>query len=427
MTPIRNRISEGMTRERLALEIRRAARPFAIWVSLIVVGLTATGFVLGKLNLPWPWEHQYRVRIAVDGAKGVVPRSNDVRIAGVPVGNVASVDLVGGRPVITAEIDPAHGPLYRDARLRLRPSTSLQDMYLDVVSRGTPSAGRVPDGGLIAAGRTQTPVDLGKVLNVFDADVRPRVTATIDTLGRGLADRGARLRQALVELAPFLRSARRLGRAIATREGHTRRLIHNFQLMSGELARRDRQVTRLVRGGAGTFGQLAAVNDSLAALLEELPPTLRTLPGSFATLRAAADELDPTARALLPVARALPSGLESLARLSPDARTALAALDRPLPGLTALLHATRPVAADLGDAFGTLRPQAPRLDRITAAVVPCERMVQKFLAWTMSIAKLADVHGVVPRGQQVYGSASAGVPQRGLKATPGCAEGGPRK
>jgi phospholipid/cholesterol/gamma-HCH transport system substrate-binding protein len=427
MSPIRSRISEGMTRERLGLEIRRASRPFALWLAMVTVGIGATGFVLSHLNVSWPWQHPYEVRVAVADAHGVVPRSNDVRIAGVPVGNITKVALEHGQAVLTAQIARKYAPLYRDAQLRLRPSTPLQDMYLDVVDRGTPGAGELPERALLDATRTQTAVDLGQVIDVFDADVRPQVSTAIQALGRGLADHGADLRQALVELAPFLDAARRLAHTIAVRDRQTRRLVHNFGLMSEALATRDREVNRLVRGGAATFDRLARVNHGLGALIAQLPATLRVMPRAYATLRSAAAQLDPTAGALLPVTKALPIGLGALERLSPDARAGLAALDRPLPRLTGLMRAAAPVARSLGDSFAQLRPQAPRYDHITAAIVPCELAVQKFFAWTLSIAKFSDVHGLFPRGQAVTGAHSAGIADPGLTAGRSCAGGGPRK
>jgi hypothetical protein len=61
-------------------------------------------------------------------------------------------------------------------------------------------------------------------------------------------------------------------------------------------------------------------------------------------------------------------------------------------------------------------------------VVPCELAVQKFFAWTMSVAKFSDAtSGNFPRGQQVYGTSSLGIPDPGLKSGASCAAGGPRK
>lgn len=426
---VRDRLSEGLTRDRLALEVRRARWPFSIYLALLAAGIVSIVILFAKLDVPWPWQHRYEVHIAVPDAKGVVPGADEMRIAGVAVGHITAVGIRGNQAVLTVAIDRSAGPLYRDARLRLRPKTPLDDMYLNVVSRGTPAAGRVPNGGTIAADRTQAPVDIGRVLDVYSASVRPRVRAAIDGLGEGLADHGAQFRAALVRLAPFLDAARRLTRENAIRQVETRRLVHNFQLMTGELARRDRQVAGLVRSGSSTFQELAAAGVPLGQLINQLPPTLRIMPGTFASLRATADELDPTFSALMPVARALPSGLSALRRVSRPATPALRGLDRSLPQLTTLLGNATPLATQLASAFRTLQPQTSRLDRVTAAIQPCEAAVGKFFQWSLSVTKFADIHGVFPRGQDVAGvqTAAGNAADPGLVQGASCSKTRPRK
>ena len=428
MISTRKRISEGLTRDRLGLELRRSTRPFVIWLALVVLGLAGMGALLSRLQVAWPWENPYRVRVAVDDAKGVVRGNSEVRIAGVVVGKVDRVELEQGRPVLELRMDHKYAPLYRDARLRVRPKTPLEDMYVNVEDRGTAGAGKLPDHGLLAAQRTQTSVYIGRVLDVFDADVRARLQQAIDEAGRGLGDHGAQFRATLVELAPFLAAAKRLAKENAIRAAQTRRLVHKFRLLTEELARRDRSVTRLVSGGSRSLGELGSVERQLSELIAQMPPMLRRLPPAFAALRAAAEQLDPAFDALQPVARALPAGLGALERLGPDLQTGARALRRPMPRLTSLVRATQPLAAELRSAFADLRSASPRLDDITAQIVPCELAVQKFFQWTLSVAKFYDVRGAFPRGQDVAGVHSTGAaPDPELRPSPSCARGGVRK
>src|SRR5581483_10264576 len=121
------------------------------------------------------------------------------------------------------------------AVIRLRPETPLDDMYLDIVSRGTPSAGQLGASSILPAQRTQVPVDVSSVLDVFNADTRARVKASIDTLGQSLGSEGPAFRQALVDLAPFLAAAKRITYETSIRQAETARLIHNFGLVMSEL------------------------------------------------------------------------------------------------------------------------------------------------------------------------------------------------
>ena len=419
----------GLDRQRVALEIRRAARPFAILVVFVAGAFAATSVILGNIGVTLPWSDSYRARVAVDDASGVVAKKQPVRLAGIDVGTIDDVALSDGQAVITLKVEPEDAPIYRDARLRLRPETPLDDIYLDIVDRGTPAAGALGEDEVLPAERTRVAVDIGRVLNVFTADTRTRLEQAIDGYGRGLGDRGDDFRQALVQLAPFLQAAKRLTRQTAIRRMQTRRLIHNFRLMTEELASRDKDLRRLVRGGAGALGELGGSETAVRQTIDELPPTLGRLQSAFVALRAAADELDPAFDALQPVARTLPEGLGGLREFSVAARPSFRALRRPLPRLRGLVRQLRPTARSLEEAFGDLRPVPARLDRVTQLVGPCERALAKFFHNTNSLGKFEDDNSVILRGQSVFGANSAGgqVDDPNQTAAPSCAPGGPAR
>jgi virulence factor Mce-like protein len=388
---------------RLLLEVRRSWGGLVALAVLVAMTLGAAIVLVGGLQISLPWDDTYTVRVAVNDAKGVVAGKQQVRISGFPVGKITGLQLVDGRPVLTLTIDGRYAPLYRDAQLRMRPKTPLDDLYLDIESRGNRSAGRLSGDQILPAQRTVVPVDIGRVLDAFDAPTRVRLKQTIDGIGSGLADHGQDFRAALVELAPFLNAARRLTVELAQRRIATARLVHNLKLLTEALGSRDAQLRQLVTGGAHTFGQLASVQPQLARVIDELPPTLSQLLPTFAALRATEDRLDPALDALQPTAAALPSALGALRRFSVQATPALTALRHTLPDLRALVAALEPTSMGLNRDFSLLEPQAPRLDRITAKVVPCELAVDKFFNNTLSLTKFSDTGGVIVRGQTVNG------------------------
>jgi virulence factor Mce-like protein len=388
---------------------------------LLALTIGAIAVIARGLRLNMPWSHTYTVRVAVDDAKGVVPGKQQVRISGLPVGKITKAELVNGRPVLTITIKGKYAPLYRDARLRLRPKTPLDDLYLNVENRGHKSAGKLQGNEILAAERTVVPVDIGRVFDAFSGDTRARLEEAVDGLGQGLNDHGNQLRAALVRLAPFLDSARRLTNELAVRRGHTRRLVHNLRLMMQELGQRNAELRGLVRGGSQTLTALASQESALSQTIVQLPPTLRALQPAFSALRASADQLDPALDGLRRSAKEMPAGLAALRSFSVEALPALQALRRPLPSLTTLVSALQPTATGLNGAFTSLRPQAPRLNHVTAAIVPCELAVRKFFANSLSLFKFYDSRGMITRGQTVNGSDPN---QREDKS---CAEGRPRK
>jgi ABC-type transporter Mla subunit MlaD len=406
---------------RLGLEIRRSRKGFVALLALIALAVGAAIVISNGLRLNFPWDSTYTARVAVDDAKGVVPGKQQVRISGFPVGEITGSELIGGRPVLTLTIQGQYAPLYRDARMRLRPKTPLDDLYLDVESRGHPSAGKLSNSVILPADRTIVPVDIGRILDAFTADTRIRMKEAIDGLGTGLGDHGQQLQATLVELAPFLDAAKRLTAEMATRQLETRQLVHNFALMTAELGSRDTQLRRLVSAGAQTFTALSAEQSPLTQVLIEFPPTLRQLLPAFTTLRSTADQLDPAFDQLQSSARAMPAGLTALRDFSLQATPALTALHQTLPSLSSLISALEPTATGLNHDFALLAPQAPRFDRITSTVVPCELAIEKFFSNTLSLMKFYDNRGMIARGQTVNG---LDINQR---PDPSCAPGGPTK
>ena len=415
----------GPDRERMMLELKRASGPAVALLALIIASVVCAWIIFHNNGITLPWQSTYQRQIALDNAKGIVAKKQTVRLAGVTVGRIEDIQLEHGRPVATISIDPKYAPLYKNAIIRLRPETPLDDMYIDIVSRGTPSAGQLGPNEILPAQRTQVPVDIGSVLNVFNVDTRAAVKASIDALGQGLGPEGNSFRQALVELAPFLAAAKRIAYETSIRQTETAQLIHNFQLVTAELGRRDTQVRQLVASGASTLTELGGNEASVQAVINQLPQTMGQLESTFTTLRATENHLDPAFVALQSVATALPSGLRGLRQFGTAAAPAFAKLDRPLPRLNALMTALRPTAAGLNHSFTALARVPSQLNYVTQLVVPCEPALAKFFQNTLSLGKFSSNYSVILRGETVTGLNSGGGVVNDLTAAPSCAPGGP--
>jgi hypothetical protein len=97
--------------------------------------------------------------------------------------------------------------------------------------------------------------------------------------------------------------------------------------------------------------------------------------------------------------------------------------------LTPLVAQLHPTVVDLDRAFAALLPQAPRIERITARIVPCELPLAKFFQQTISVTKFHTGRVAFPRGHIVGGINSLGGSLNDPAQRPGrsCAPGGPRK
>lgn len=394
-----------INRDRLRLEIQRARMPFLLLIVLAVAAGASGWLILRNLTFERPWTDYYTVNASFSDVKGVIPGKQQVRIAGVQVGVVRDWHLRDGHPVVTLAIERRFGRLYRDARVRLRPVTPLQDMYI-ALQRGTAKAGILADGATLSAQRTRNPVDVSRIMNTFEPDVRQRLTRLLAGLGKGLDDNGARLRASFAELVPFLDATRRFTALLAERRANLARLVHNTGLVGEALGSRDRELRTLITQGDQALGELAVNDRPFGGTLAALPPALSAIRGSFASLRAAEGDLDPALRELRPAADALAPGLQALRSFSADAAPALVALRDSVRRLRPLATELSPTSAALDEAFARLEPSAPRLDRATAQVLPCRDDIEHFFAWTMSILKWGDVNGANPRADLTVGADS---------------------
>lgn len=384
---------DGAGMDRLKLELKRAAFPFLLFVLLLVGGILTGANIIRNLAGDKPWIKYEPYKVAFTDAKGVVPGRVELRLAGVKVGSIKKAEHVNGQAVVTLNLEQKYAPLYKDAKIRIRPVTPLEDMYVNIESRGHKSAGELGDGVLPAA-RTISPVEIGQVLDVFDKGTRANLASLLNQLGRGLKDGGKNLRQSFVAIAPFLRSAQQLSTSLDERRKNLGRVIHNFGGIADELASHDRQLATFVKQADATLGTLAERDAPFRDTLAQLPGTLDTMRSSFAQLRATEDALDPALRSLQPVADKLPKGLDALSEFSTSAAPALRALRPAARSLRPLARSLRPTSRTLSSALPLLSKQTPQLDEFTKKTVPCLPEASSLLNRAMSFTKFGDTNAL---------------------------------
>jgi ABC-type transporter Mla subunit MlaD len=412
--------------DRILVEARRSLKPIGMLVGLAITAGFLFAGIAKNLTFARPWQDYREVRAQFTDVKGIFPGGHQVRIHGVKVGIVSESKLVDGRPVLTLKIEDKWGPLYKDARLQIRPVTPLQDLYVNVLDRGSKSAGEATKSDIIASQQTVTPVDISRVLDTFNADTRQRMAILLSELGKGLDDGGVKLKQSFAEIAPFLHVAQDTTRVLAERKAAVRRVVHNFGVLSASLAERDQDLNRFVVQGNSTLGELARRDQPLAATLTGISELLPVMRSSFASVQGLSGHLDPALRGLRPVAAKLNSGLAGLQQLGEDAVPALRAL-RPAVGDLRTMARTLPATSQaLSTAFQRFSPQAPQLDRATSLLPGCMDTLQLFFQRTLSVFKWEDVNGAYPRGEMTIDTNAASdtnAPALNLYKLPSCTDG----
>jgi ABC-type transporter Mla subunit MlaD len=407
MIEVRDHRTERINRQRIVLELRRAAKSGIIVAAALVIGAYIALRIANNIGSSIGKSTQL-VSFQVNDANDVVANSDEVRVLGIPAGRVGSVKMVNGQPVITASFDTQYGHIYRNARAVVRPNTALEDMYLDIVDPGTPSAGLASASHPLPAAQVDTSVNLDDVLDAFNSDQRASLRTLLDNLGNGLADRGASLREGFVQAVPFVELAGRLSQQLADRAPLVRHLVHNMSVLTADLGENQTSLRELITSGSQTLttlqGHSKSFNDTLAAL----PPTLSELRSSLASVSGVLGPVDGAIRSLYPVADRLPTSLGAIRRLGASASPAVRALQTPVQKLVPLARYLVPLSSNLSKTVTRLLPQVPVLNKTTNDLAECRTGVQGFFQWNPSLAKYGDLRGQSPRGNVALGAQSSG-------------------
>ena len=352
----------------VAEQIRRHARAFAAIIALVVIAAGVGTYIVAheRLTLPsWvPFVGQSYFTLGgqFETAQAVTPgQGQSVTVAGVKIGEISSVSLVGGRALVTMHIEPRYDAVYRDATMLLRPKTQLKDMTVEL-NPGTPSSGRLRSGAVLPIARTAPDINFDEVLASLDGDTRAYLQTLLGDAGTALHGQ-AQAQQLSVDLRRFDPTARDLGRIttlLSQRHQALAHVIHNFSLLATAIGQKDFQLAGLIHSSNGVFGALAAEQASLRTAVSLLPASLRATQTALGKLATTANVLGPALNRLQPAARAS-AGAESASRvffaktkpviageIRPFARVAVPALRNLAPAATGLRTSTPSLSTSFG-------------------------------------------------------------------------------
>ena len=337
--------------------IRKHLRDFIAVATLFAVGLAVTWFILQeqRLRIPVLEERPFELKAEFETAQAVVPgQGQTLRVAGVRVGDVDSVELEDGRGVVTFAVDREFIPIYRDATILMRPTTGLKDMFFQL-DPGTRRAGEVPEGGTLPVSNTAPDVNLDEILAGLDADTQAYLRLMLVGAGKGLEGRGRDLGRVLGSLGPLNRDLKRLNVEVAKRRANLARLIHNLNRVSAAVGSHDDDLTQLVGASNSALGAIAEQDTHVQRAVRLLDPTLRTSERTLRDVTGMATELGPAFGELRPFARNLDEMNASVRKLADETTPVLRGEVRPF------VRAARKPVGDLKVAAKRYRKAAPRL------------------------------------------------------------------
>jgi virulence factor Mce-like protein len=326
----------------------------AFTAGILTLVLLGVGVYLG-FTKSVPFRHHYEVSAVFRSANNVKPNSF-VRIAGVNVGKVVSVERIDGdrqATLVKMRIDKRGLPIHKDATFAIRPRIFLEGNFFVDVSPGSPSAPTIGDGDTIPINQTKAPVQLDQVLTALQTDTRKDLQTLLDELSTGLDKSGG---------AGFNRSIRWWEPAY--RDGAI--------VAEAQLGEADHDLSNYLRSA----GQVAAGLDRNPGQLEDLITQFNTTANAFAREQAALSdaigELPRTLRAGLPALAALNRSFPPLrafiADFRPGVRSSGPALDASTPFVEQLRGLVQP--SELRGLVSDLRPTVPEVTKLNQASKP---------------------------------------------------------
>src|ERR1700754_3486388 len=165
---------------------RAASRRSNVTLGVIVLVAAAVVLFFG-FTKDIPFTHGYQLKAQFESANSIRPNS-PVRIAGVEVGKVKSVEGVEGSnaALLTIELKDSALPLHEDATAKIRPRIFLEGNFFVDLKPGSPEAPELDDGATIKVTQTASPVQLDEVLTALQSDSRQDLKDVLDGLGTAL-------------------------------------------------------------------------------------------------------------------------------------------------------------------------------------------------------------------------------------------------
>jgi virulence factor Mce-like protein len=321
---------------------------------------------------------KYRVRAIFDNAGFVIP-GEDVKIAGVKVGKVESLDVTDDfKAAVVLDIaEPGYQDFRRDASCIVRPQNLIGERFVECRPTQPRSANSEPppplrevDGErLLPVENTMQTVDIDLIGDTMREPERERLSLILNELGTGLAGRGRDLNDVIRRANPALQETDKVLAILARQNTQLEQLATNSDTVLAPLARDRTRVASAIRNSSevakATAERRGALEDDIQTLprfLDELKPTMARL-GSLSDettpvltdLHARAGDINNVVRRLGPFSKAAIPAVDSLGEAAKTGAGAVTDARPVIADLRALAKAVRPVGVTLRQVLESFR------------------------------------------------------------------------
>jgi phospholipid/cholesterol/gamma-HCH transport system substrate-binding protein len=376
----------------------------------------------------------YLVRAIFDNAVSVIP-GEDVKIAGVKVGKIQSLDVTKDqKAAIVLRIDnPAFTDFRVDADCTIRPQSLIGEKFVEC----TPTQPRAPGAPvppplptvkrgsgkgqhLVPLAQTHTPVDIDLLNNILRRPYAERLSLIVNELGITVAGRGADLNSVIRRADPALQQTDRVLSLIAQQNKALADLARDSDTVLAPLAAVRQRVADQFTQQNTVAEATASQGDALERNFQLFPPFLRQLQTTSRKLGNFADQAAPVFEDLGAQAPSINTFFQTLGPFSSAAIPAIQTLGRASDFGTPAAKALLPTTALLQTFAAQAKPVAANLGALTTSLKNTggvERLLD-YVFFTVSAINGFDTFGHYLRAALVVNTCStyAITPQPGCSA-----------
>lgn len=362
--------------------------PMIVGLGLVIAGaLFILTYYYQKAGgrLPLAGE-RYTFKIRVDEPQQLLKHA-DVRAAGVPVGEVNSIenetDPKTGQTLAVVELaidEDKLEPVYRDAKFLVRQKTLVGENYVQVI-QGSKTNDPIKEGeDLPLKPNTQEVVPLDRLLGMLDAKTRANVSKNFQTLGAGFDGRAKEFGQVLQSLQPLFNDG---GRTIGILEDQKETVAEAIQatgIVTQAIADRGQDMQTLIRAAKRTSESVERRDGELKEFFAELPSTLAQARSTVTNLSGFSNRAVPTVASLRTGLTALKSPVQDLGPTATTTRTLFRELTPTLKVLEPVVDQLKPFAEAGGGAVPSLDALMRQTNPFLRYIKPYDRDIGGLLA-----------------------------------------------
>jgi phospholipid/cholesterol/gamma-HCH transport system substrate-binding protein len=355
---------------------------------------------------PTPFKAKsYQIKVPFTEASQLAEQS-DVRISGVDVGKVESIELgPGGKEAVALlNIDDKYAPLPRSTRAMLRTKTLLGETYVELTP-GSKEEPPLPDDGILPSAQVAESVQLDEIFQAFDPKTRRAFQTWMQDAAVAIEGQGQNLSYAIGNFEPTFTEFENLFRTLNSQKVAVSKLFSNGAKTFEALRGREGELADLIRSSNELFKTTADRNQDIEALFRAFPTFQDESRLTVARLQGFAVNADPLAKQLVPVAEELSPTLIKFGELAPEAKKLFEALPAVIKEAPTGFPALRKLFRD--DFPPLLRTSEPFVRNLDPLVMGLNLYRREFAATFGNLA--AASHG------QLTGENSAGEHLRYLR------------